>query len=155
MSNLIKQLYNNIYDEEFEYGSFDKRLKMQKAVYLLETMGVNVGNYGFSWYKHGPYSQELQDDAFYNAGYDNVRLSEDAENKISKLKSYKSECTDSSYTDGYWMEDIASLYYMKYRMGVEQEELLSRLHQVKKHLNDDDMNRRALEIIDEIHSMVA
>lgn len=43
--------------------TFEKRLKMQKMVYLLEILGEDVG-YGFNWYKRGPYSPDLTRDAY-------------------------------------------------------------------------------------------
>ncbi len=39
-------------------GDFSSRLVMQKTVYLLEKMGVNLG-YSYGLYVHGPYSPAL------------------------------------------------------------------------------------------------
>ena len=47
---------------ELEASTIEKRLQLQKAMYLLQAAGLKLG-YGFSWYKYGPYSQELADDA--------------------------------------------------------------------------------------------
>ncbi|UCD49012.1 MAG: hypothetical protein JSW27_15930 [Phycisphaerales bacterium] len=41
----------------------EERLRLQKTIYLLQAHGVRLG-YGFSWYKYGPYSQELVYDAY-------------------------------------------------------------------------------------------
>ena len=57
-------VYKMLYGRNFHYGNFDQRLEMQKAVYLLQDMGVPIGDYGFRWYQHGPYSQNLQDDMY-------------------------------------------------------------------------------------------
>lgn len=35
---------------------------MQHAVYLLQTMGISVGDYGFMWYENGFCSQRLHED---------------------------------------------------------------------------------------------
>ncbi len=43
--------------------SMEDRLRLQKTVYLLQTLGLHLG-YGFSWYRYGPYSQELVYDAY-------------------------------------------------------------------------------------------
>ena len=43
--------------------TFDDRKKLQKTVYFLQRMGLNMG-YKFGWYIHGPYSSELTKDAF-------------------------------------------------------------------------------------------
>ena len=44
-------------------NSFEERLRLQKVVYLLQAFGVKLG-YGFGWYKYGPYSQNLVNDAY-------------------------------------------------------------------------------------------
>lgn len=41
----------------------DDRIRLQKIVYLLQASGIGLG-YGFSWYNHGPYSQDLVYDAY-------------------------------------------------------------------------------------------
>jgi len=43
--------------------TFDDRLVLQKAIYLAQAAGVDVG-YGFKWYLKGPYSPGLTRDAF-------------------------------------------------------------------------------------------
>ena len=43
--------------------SFETRLELQKTIYLLEEAGAKLG-YSFGWYKHGPYSSSLADDAY-------------------------------------------------------------------------------------------
>ena len=61
-------VYKILYGHNFSYSDFDQRMEMQKAVYLLQDMGVPIGDYGFRWYLHGPYSQSLQDDMHYESG---------------------------------------------------------------------------------------
>ncbi len=43
--------------------SFEQRLILQKACYLVQAANVNLG-YHFSWYLHGPYCSPLAKDAF-------------------------------------------------------------------------------------------
>ncbi len=43
--------------------SFETRLELQKTIYLLEQAGAKLG-YSFGWYKHGPYTSSLADDAY-------------------------------------------------------------------------------------------
>ena len=47
--------------------SFDDRLILQKAVYLLQSAGIRMG-YRFRWYLKGPYSPDMTADAFALAG---------------------------------------------------------------------------------------
>ena len=45
----------------FKVDSFEDRLIMQKAVYLAQAGGVNLGYY-YHWYLYGPYSPSLHSD---------------------------------------------------------------------------------------------
>ena len=51
--------------KEFDLKREDtsKRLVLQKTIYLLQAYGLKLG-YGFSWYRYGPYSQDLVQDAY-------------------------------------------------------------------------------------------
>ena len=55
-------VFRALFDKDFNPESAEDRLEMQNAVYLLQSLGISVGNYGFMWYKHGLYSQALQND---------------------------------------------------------------------------------------------
>lgn len=48
MCDVLKEIYRKVYDESFNYCEVDDRIKLQKVVYLLENMGVQVGDYSFS-----------------------------------------------------------------------------------------------------------
>lgn len=44
-------------------SSFDERLILQKAAYLIQSAGIRLG-YRFRWYLRGPYSPDMTADAF-------------------------------------------------------------------------------------------
>jgi len=48
---------------DLKLESFNDRLIIQKAIYLAQVAGIQLG-YRFSWYIHGPYSAALTRDAF-------------------------------------------------------------------------------------------
>ena len=48
---------------ELKRNTTKQRLILQKTIYLLEEYGMQLG-YGFGWYKYGPYSQDLVQDAY-------------------------------------------------------------------------------------------
>jgi uncharacterized protein YwgA len=48
---------------EFKIDSFVDRLILQKAIYLAQAAGVNLGYY-YQWYLHGPYSPSLTRDEY-------------------------------------------------------------------------------------------
>jgi len=47
----------------FDIGTFEKRLLLQKTVYLAQAGGMDFGYY-YHWYLHGPYCPALTKDAF-------------------------------------------------------------------------------------------
>jgi hypothetical protein len=73
-------LYMLIKEFDLTRTQFDERVRVQKILYLLQSFGiVNLG-YGFSWYKHGPYSQDLV--------YDAYEVFKDKDNYREKTKTY-------------------------------------------------------------------
>lgn len=74
-------------------NSFDDRLILQKAVYLIQAAGVDLG-YFFHWYLRGPYSPALTRDAFtmvseLNGGLDESegwQLAESSAKRLANLK---------------------------------------------------------------------
>jgi hypothetical protein len=73
--------------------TFDHRMILQKAVCLLQGIGVPLG-YHFRWYLYGPYSPELTQDAFaVTSGHarveqeiQNTKLAEVAATKARRLR---------------------------------------------------------------------
>jgi hypothetical protein len=61
----------------FDIGSFERRLILQKAVYLAQAAGVDLG-YFFRWYLRGPYCSGLARDAFSV----NVSISQDDDESV-------------------------------------------------------------------------
>lgn len=148
MSNTyIKPLYKKIYDEDFNYGDFGKRMKMQKCIYLLEQFGLNVGDYDFTWYKHGPYSQRLQEDMYEenSRGTVELRYSDFALGIIGKLTDMVNIChsRDFGYSEEEWMECLASVHYLNCLFAGNQSKALEALIQRKPHLNNRELNNKA------------
>ena len=150
-------VYSYIFDEAFSYSSFKMRLKMQKAIYLLQEMGVPVSDYGFSWYKHGPYSQMLLDDT-YNANVekslsDLSSLTSDNRYAIAQLKDTLTVPINTKYDISDWCECVASIHYLRQNMlprSCSDDDVLRSLRQRKPHLNDDDANREALSRVSKL-----
>ena len=152
MSNsFIVPLYKKIFDEDFNYGDFGKRMKMQKCIYLLEQYGINVGEYDFTWYKHGPYSQRLQDDMYVENNKPSVELSysDFASSVIERIKSMvkKSRSHDFDYTEEQWMECLASVHYLNRLFCGNKQRAIIELVNRKSHLNNNGLNREAYDLV--------
>lgn len=149
----LKPIYKKLYDEDFVYASFPCRMKMQKAIYLLQNAGIPVGDYGFRWYKHGPYSQRLQDDMFFEDGktIPQVTFSDNYLPRLDKIKSIiHSPKKGDSYSLEAWVECLASLVYLKKNiLGYQatKEDTLIELQKRKPHLKDQNTNDAAYDII--------
>ncbi len=155
MNNIyLEPAYQKIFHEPFSYDSFEKRLKMQKAVYLLQEMGAPVGDYAFFWYKHGPYSQDLQD-AMYAADFrgslPDVTFSSDMNSAIERLSVLLNQPV--SYATPQWAECLASLHYLQTNMfsaASDPKDIVAELTRRKPHLNDEELNLKALQMVTEL-----
>ena len=106
-------------------SSIEKRLQLQKIIYLMQTKGLNLG-YAFNWYKHGPYSQNLADDAYavLQAEREKYKATEKWRFNKSTRKQIKAfEDILSPYINNYRiLELVASIDYMNRVWGESSEE---------------------------------
>ena len=148
----LGHIYKQVLGKDFNGRSFDDRLKLQKIVYLLENMGVSIGDYNYRWYKHGPYSQTLQDEILDNKTIINpsdLYLSDYAKEKIKDLNKTLSSLNDPAYDLEQWLECLASLLFIKRNEKVSNEnELINILIDRKPHLDKRAANYRANDTID-------
>lgn len=150
MCEVLKEIYIKIYGKSFVYESLDDRIKLQKAVYVLENMGVHVGDYSFSWNKYGPYSLALDSDAQNCSDIEEqeVVFSSFAEEKFGKIRNYIEK--KNTYSCVNWMECIASLLYLKNIFRFTESDLVHELMERKPYLSDESENKKALSILEEI-----
>lgn len=116
-------------------SSMESRIQMQKAIYLAQAIGVDLG-YRFGWYVRGPYSSALADD-YYGAAKD-PRLQQfvAAENlkvQLEPLAKVISKAPQTVSAAG-WLEAVASLDYMLRVQRVPETEIEKRFIEAKPHL---------------------
>ena len=153
-NDLLKPVFKKIFDKDFDAYSFEDRLEMQKSIYLLQDMGISVGDYRFMWYKHGPYSQTLQNDILNikNTSDVYIKFSADAEKVIAALKAVIFK-KDINYNPSQWIECLGSLKYIKDNIlpsTFGDEKVLEELRKRKPHLNHDEENKIALNTLKEL-----
>lgn len=151
MSNrFLKPLYSFVYGEEFNPQDFEARLKLQKEIYLLQEEGIKVGDYDFLWYKHGPYSQALQNDIL-NLSITpkvNLKYTDEAKSILSELKSMI--FTKTEYTLPCWVECLASLQYLRsnvFGRSSKDVDIIRELQKRKPHLNNNKENQKAIRLL--------
>ncbi len=150
---LLKPIYEQIYGEKFNAYSFEPRMEMQKAIYILQEAGIRVGDYDFLWYKHGPYCQNLQDDILcLNKTSDiTIRYSEDAKEVIERVKEVFHMKVE--YSRSAWVECLASLQYLRaniFSWNSTKEDIVRDLMSKKPHLDKVETNLLALDKLDYI-----
>lgn len=151
---LLKPVFKSIFDRDFQPNVFEDRLEMQKTVYLLQNMGISVGDYKFMWYKHGPYSQILQNDILnlQSVGDINIDFSADAKREIRTLKNAVFK-EGLEYNLSQWVECLGSLQYIKESLlpsSAEEGTVLNELKNRKPYLNNDNDNKIALQTLKEL-----
>ena len=98
-------------------ASFDSRLILQKKVYLLQELGLNLGN-SYGWYIRGPYSRDVANDGFFlEKVQDQIteldNLSHDETNAVERLQSLINETMRTLRKDeAYCLELLASLHFV-------------------------------------------
>jgi uncharacterized protein YwgA len=113
-------------------NDFDKRLILQKTIYLLQAFGLNVG-YAYNWYLRGPYSSELAHTAYDVAeNYDPelvVQFDDSkSENTFDNFLHFISNKKDNQYC----LEAIASIHFLAKLYGEQNEQII--YHRVEKKL---------------------
>lgn len=144
---VLQIIYNGVTHDNFNYGSFDKRLELQKIIYLLQELGLNVGGYYFSWYKYGPYSQSLQEDAYRSSPANGELVFTDYAKpiieKLSNLIMVKTE----KYSRASFLEAIASIRYLMKHYHFDETQVLHELTKRKPYLNNIHDNEMALKTV--------
>lgn len=157
MNKLIAPVFREVFNRDFVADNFDDRLEMQKMIYLLQNLGINVGNYSYLWYKHGPYSQTLQNDIlslknFTSYSIQNIYFSDYAKNVIERLKNafFKEGL---QYNEAMWIECLGSLFYIRESLlpsDSNDNTIIKELKKRKPHLKNDNDNKLALQTLKEL-----
>lgn len=150
-------VYKLLYERDFSYSDFDQRMEMQKAVYLLQDMGVPIGDYGFRWYLHGPYSQSLQDDMHYESGrpVTTLTLSKEYSENIARLHDVIHSKERMNYSVSSWVGCLASLHYLRENLlcfDASEEDVVHELEKRKPHLKEHRTNISAYRLVEGLFS---
>ena len=151
-----------LYKVAKEFGlkrdSTEERLKLQKTIYLLQAFGLKLG-YGFSWYRYGPYSQDLVYDAYtvlgsekddYEQAVSTWRFSESCRQKFGRFRDICRDILQSAEQ----LELVASVNFLRdtWYPNADRSQMpgLLRTHKARffngQPLSDDEMIRRAFDI---------
>jgi uncharacterized protein YwgA len=127
--------------EDVQISTFECRKRFQKAIYLAQTAGVDLG-YRFGWYLKGPYSTALTRD-YYSmaealAGGDQISAQQQLKNEIrAKLAGILPLFTVPQgvpLNKADWMELLASWHYLRKVSRFDHEEARAFMQDRKSHL---------------------
>ncbi|MBE7683257.1 hypothetical protein [Paenibacillus sp. P13VS] len=99
--------------------TYDDRIISQKVAFLVQDVGIYLGEMDFFWHKRGPYSRSLaaalrffnKNQEMFEESCENVRLNEYVIPKLDHLKNIINS-RPSSCPKLYWLEICASLKYI-------------------------------------------
>jgi len=106
--------------EDGDIASFENRKRFQKAVYLGQIAGIDLG-YRYGWYVKGPYSTELTRD-YYAASEaiakgENVpadqKLKDDVRAKLAAVQPLLTVPGDIQLNKADWLELLASWHFLR------------------------------------------
>lgn len=135
------KLFLDALDVPAEIASVEDRKRVQKAVYLGQLSGVDLG-YRFGWYLMGPYSTRLTVDYYELAqelkqGTDTLsdkHLKPDAVEKISAIRPLLQKPDDFARPDSDWLELLASYHYLRSVSRKNRSEAIETLNTQKPHV---------------------
>ncbi|KGD19553.1 hypothetical protein DP42_4659 [Burkholderia pseudomallei] len=130
-------------DQSLAVDSLEDRMRLQKAVYLMQAAGANLG-YRYSWYLRGPYSTALTQDYFAIAeaigegDLDDTRsLKAEVAQRIRKAaKVLVKPAAARNISTHSWFELLASLHYLSKTENFGGAALKRELSKRKSHLAD-------------------
>ena len=98
---------------------FNSRLAFQKKVYLLQELGLRLGN-TYGWYIHGPYSRDVASDGFQLAlmqnNYEDNELEQLSQDELASISTFQRLLQTAKETlpgrsETYLLELLASLHF--------------------------------------------
>jgi len=140
----------------FEINSFEDRLILQKAVYLAQARGINLGYY-YHWYLHGPYCPSLTRDE-YAIDYERRqevdesngwKLDGESEDRLKELRKLIPSGGRTEVRRK--LELLASVHFLVSRKqvrGSDAKEITATLKRFEKDFSEQEVENALRELID-------
>lgn len=129
--------------EDHGIASVDDRLRLQKAIYLSQAAGINLG-YHYSWYVKGPYSPGLTQDYYKlseavaagDKSHEGMVLNDAIVSNLGRMQDVLAVPAGIDAPKHTWYEALASIHFLITNSGYSVEKSRQYLRTVKSHLND-------------------
>lgn len=127
--------------EPADISSLDARKRFQKAVYLGQVAGVDLG-YRYGWYVRGPYSPPLANDYYALASAletkekvpNNIVWKPEAAKKLKAVKELLQKPKEVKLDEADWYELLASWHFLLTVSSKKRSEARERMQKQKHHL---------------------
>jgi uncharacterized protein YwgA len=140
---------------KFKIDTFMDRLIMQKAVYMAQAKGVNLG-YFYHWYLHGPYSPSLTrgeyaiaaDIGFGMDDSEGWKLDDQSSQRLKEIKDIFSEPDRDKLATK--LELLASVHFLIDRKQVSRvdiSQITTTLTRFNKNFNEQEVKEALEELI--------
>jgi uncharacterized protein YwgA len=140
----------------FQIDSFEDRLILQKAVYLAQAKGINLGYY-YHWYLHGPYCPSLTRDEYaidceLSQGIDessNWKLDDESIAKLKRLQNLIPQGNRRNVRRK--LELLASVHFLVSRKQVREtdsKEITAILERFDKDFGEEEVQNALRELMD-------
>ena len=139
----------------FRINIFQDRLIMQKAVYLAQAAGVNLGYY-YHWYLYGPYSPSLTRDEYAIAMAISADMDESNEWKLDDKSSQRLENIKGIFAEpdrdklAKNLELLASVHFLIDRRQVSKVDtrrIIATLARFNKDFSEEDVQKALGELV--------
>lgn len=139
--NLCLQELNGL-----ELGTFLYRKLLQKKVYFLQELGLDLG-YSYGFYIYGPYSSELADNAFFllrlrnnaPANIEAVELTQAERKILDRAIAFFGEISGDDSEVASMLEIMSSLHFLwtfSYSKSKSKEEIFAKIKEKKRWVTD-------------------
>lgn len=136
---------------------FPNRLSVQKATYLAQAAGINLGYY-YSWYLRGPYSPALTKDLYSSREFESElasikqrwALDTESNQRLDRLRPLVSRAAEAGSDQARRLELLASVHFLIDRAQVASRnagEIAGRLQQFGKNFSADEVDDALRELV--------
>lgn len=139
----------------FNMDTFQDRLILQKSIYLVQSLGTDLG-YHFSWYLKGPYSASLATDGFSIRDELDIDLDESKKWKLDDSLARRLDNIQSWFSEtekkvlAKKLELFASVHFLVKRKNIGKDstsELVQTLMSFGKEFSDSEVKGAVRELL--------
>jgi uncharacterized protein YwgA len=122
-------------DVPLSITALDDRKLLQKAIYLAQEAGVDLG-YRYGWHLLGPYSTSLAEDCLSAGSIDGdgsiTPLRATYRKKLAMLKPFFEPPAETKLSKSQWLELLAALHFLRKYVGQTDSQARATLQRQKR-----------------------